>query len=308
MKTRLLLLLALAAAACGGREADPVRAGALRVVATTSLVADLVRNIGEPHVEVVSLMGPGVDPHLYRARAGDVDRLSRADIVFYSGLHLEAKLAEVLERLGERRRTVAVTDAIDRSRLLAPPEFAGAFDPHVWFDVAMWAEALGPVRTALAEADPAHGAEYAANEVAYRSRLAALHEWVGRRASEVPAPQRALVTAHDAFNYFGRAYGFEVRGLQGISTASEAGTADVQGLAAFVTERRIPALFVESSVPRRSIEAVQAAVLARGFSVAIGGQLYSDALGDPGTLAGTYEGMVRHNVDTIVDALKGGAR
>ena len=308
MKSRHLIFLTLAAAACGGREPGPVRTGALRVVATTSLVADLVRSIGEPHVEVVSLMGPGVDPHLYRARAGDVDRLSRADIVFYSGLHLEAKLAEVLERRGERRPTVAITSGIDRARLLAPPEFAGAFDPHVWFDVALWAEALAPIRAALAAADPGNAAAFAANEQAYRSRLEALHEWVVRRAAEVPAPQRALVTAHDAFNYFGRAYGFEVRGLQGISTASEAGTADVQGLAAFVAERRIPALFVESSVPRRSLEAVQAAVRARGFSVAIGGQLYSDALGDPGTPAGTYEGMVRHNVDTIVEALKGGAR
>jgi manganese/zinc/iron transport system substrate-binding protein len=300
-------MLALAAAGCAG-NGDSVHRDKLRVVATTSLVADLVRNVAGARVIVDALMGPGVDPHLYRARAGDVDRLSRADVVFYSGLHLEAKLAEVLERLGERRRIVAVTDAIHRSRLLAPPEFAGAFDPHVWFDVALWAEALGPVQSALSEVDPAHGAEYAANAAAYRSRLAALHEWVGRRAAEVPAPQRALVTAHDAFNYFGRAYGFEVRGLQGISTASEAGTADVQALAAFVAEHRIPALFVESSVPRRSIEAVQAAVRSRSFSVEIGGQLFSDALGDPGTPAGTYEGMVRHNVGTIVDALKGPAR
>lgn len=308
MKSRSLILLTLAAVACGGREAGAVRAGALRVVATTSLVADLVRSIGEPHVEVVSLMGPGVDPHLYRAKAGKVDRLSRADIVFYSRLHLEAKLAEVLERPGERRPALAVTSGIDHARLLAPPDFAGAFDPHVWFDVALWAEALAPVRATLAAADPDNAADYAANEQAYRSRLEALHEWVVRRTAQVPAPQRALVTAHHAFNYFGRAYGFEVRGLQGISTASETGTADVQALAAFVAERRIPALFVESSVPRRSIEAVQAAVRARSFSVAIGGQLYSDALGDPGTPAGTYKGMVRHNVDTIVDTLKGGSR
>jgi manganese/zinc/iron transport system substrate-binding protein len=308
MRTWHLLMLALVTAACDGREDGAVRTGRLHAVATTSLVADLVRNVAGGHVDVVALMGPGIDPHLYRAKAGDVDRLSRADVVFYSGLHLEAKLAEVLERLGERRRTVAVTETIDRARLLAPPEFAGAFDPHVWFDVALWAETLGPIRTALAEVDPAHAKEYAANERAYRSRLAALHAWVGGRAAEVPAPQRALVTAHDAFNYFGRAYGFEVRGLQGISTATEAGTGDVQALAAFVAERRIPALFVESSVPRRSIEAVQAAVRARGFAVTIGGQLYSDALGDPGTAAGTYEGMVRHNVDTIVDALKQAGR
>jgi manganese/zinc/iron transport system substrate-binding protein len=304
----LLTLAALGIVACGSRGPGSARPGTLQVVATTSLVADVVRNVGGSHVSVVSLMGAGVDPHLYRAKAGDVGRLSRADVVFFNGLHLEAKLAEVLERLGERRRTIAITGAIDRSRLLAPPEFAGAFDPHVWFDVALWAETLAPVRAALADVDPVHAAEYAANEDAYRARLLTLHDWVGRRAGEIPAPQRVLVTAHDAFNYFGRAYGFEVRGLQGISTASEAGTGDVQALADFVAERHIPALFVESSVPRRSIEAVQAAVRARSFSVAIGGQLYSDALGDPGTPAGTYEGMVRQNVDTIVDALKGGSR
>lgn len=303
-----LALLALGAVACAGPDGPPDRSGSLRVVATTGLVADLVLAVGGPHVEVTALMGAGVDPHLYRARAGDVERLGRADVVFYSGLHLEAKLGEVLEQLGARRRTVAVTSAIDRGKLLAPPEFAGAFDPHVWFDVALWAEALAPIRAALAEADSAHAEEYAANEQAYRSRLTSLHAWVLQRAAEVPEAQRAIITAHDAFNYFGRAYGFEVRGLQGISTVTEAGTGDVQALAAFVAERRIPAMFVESSVPRRSIEAVQAAVQARGFSVAIGGQLFSDALGDPGTPAGTYEGMVRHNVDTIVDALKGGTR
>jgi len=296
------------AVACGAREGAGPGALRLEVVATTSLVADLVRNVGGQHVSVTSLMGPGVDPHLYRARAGDVERLSGAAVVFYSGLHLEAKLSEVLERLGDRRPVVAVTDAIDRSLLLAPPEFAGAFDPHVWFDVSLWMQALGPVRAALAAADPANAGTYAANERAYGETLAALHEYVRGRAAEVPEPTRVLVTAHDAFNYFGRAYGFEVRGLQGISTVTEAGTADVQGLAELVAERRIPALFVESSVPRRSIEAVQAAVRTRGFSVRIGGQLYSDALGDPGTPAGTYEGMVRHNVDTIVGALLGSGR
>lgn len=253
-------------------------------------------------------MGPGVDPHLYRAKAGDVERLAAADIVFYNGLHLEAKLAEVLERLGERRRTVAVTGGIERSRLLAPPEFAGAFDPHVWFDVSLWTIALRTVGAALAEADPSHAAEFAANEREAIVRLDALHRWVLERAGEVEPRQRVLVTAHDAFNYFGRAYGFEVRGLQGISTAAEAGATDVRALAAFVAERRIPALFVESSVPGRSIEAVKAAVQARGFTVTIGGQLYSDALGDPGGPAGTYEGMVRHNVDTIVNGLLGGGR
>jgi manganese/zinc/iron transport system substrate-binding protein len=279
--------------------------GPLRIVATTSLVADLVRNVGGEHVAVTALMGPGIDPHLYRARESDVQRLADADLVFYNGLHLEAKLGDVLERMTGRIPTAAVTGGIPRERLLAPPEFAGAHDPHVWFDVSLWSAAAAEVGAVLARREPARAEAYADGAARYRQELAALHEWVLAQAARVPESRRVLITAHDAFNYFGRAYGFEVRGLQGISTAAEAGTADVQALARFVAERRIPALFVESSVPPRTIEAVQAAVRARGFAVGIGGTLYSDALGTPGAPAGTYVGMVRTNVDTIVTALLG---
>lgn len=278
--------------------------GRLQIVATTSLVADLVRNVGGEHVAVVALMGPGVDPHLYRARESDVQRLADADLVFYNGLHLEAKLGDVLERMAGRIPTAAVTDGIAPGLLLAPPEFSGAHDPHVWFDVSLWSTAAGHVGAVLASHDPARAAAYTAGAARYRQELGALHGWVLAQAARVPESRRVLITAHDAFNYFGRAYGFEVRGLQGISTAAEAGTADVQSLARFVAERRIPALFVESSVSPRTIEAVQAAVRARGFAVAIGGALYSDALGTPGTPAGTYVGMVRTNVETIVAALR----
>jgi manganese/zinc/iron transport system substrate-binding protein len=277
--------------------------GRLRIVATTSLVADLVRNVGGEHVAVTALMGPGIDPHLYRARESDVQRLADAELVFYNGLHLEAKLGDVLERMAGRIPTAAVTDGIAPELLLAPPEFAGAHDPHVWFDVSLWGAAAAEVGAALARRDPARAAAYAEGAARYRQELEALHGWVLAQAARVPESRRVLITAHDAFNYFGRAYGFEVRGLQGISTAAEAGTADVQSLARFVAERRIPALFVESSVPPRTIEAVQAAVRARGFAVAIGGALYSDALGTPGTPAGSYAGMIRSNVDTIVNAL-----
>jgi manganese/zinc/iron transport system substrate-binding protein len=198
---------------------------------------------------------------------------------------------------------VAVTEWIDRASLTAPPEFQGNYDPHVWFDVRLWMRVVERIEAAYVKADSAHAAEYGDRSAAVLRDLAKLDEWVRARAAEVPRERRVLVTAHDAFGYFGRAYGFEVKGLQGISTASEAGTADVQQLAAEIARRRIPAIFVETSIPRRTIEAVQAAVQSRGFEVAIGGALYSDALGNPGTPAGTYVGMVRSNVETIVGAL-----
>jgi manganese/zinc/iron transport system substrate-binding protein len=293
-------------AACAPPE-PRAEAGRLGVVTTVGMIADVAREVGGPHVRVTGLMGPGVDPHLYKASEGDVRRLYGADLILYGGLHLEAKMAEVLHEMGSRTRVVAVTDAIPRDLLRAPPEFAGAYDPHVWFDVKMWAMTVDTIAGALAAADPAHAAEFRTRAAAYRVRLDSLDAYVRRRAAEVPAEQRVLITAHDAFGYFGRAYGFEVRGLQGISTASEAGTADVHQLAVFITERRLPAVFVESSIPRRTVEAVQEAVAARGWQVRIGGSLYSDAMGNPGTAEGTYIGMVRHNVDTIVGALLGRA-
>jgi manganese/zinc/iron transport system substrate-binding protein len=248
-------------------------------------------------------MGPGVDPHLYKASEGDVRRLFRADVVFYGGLHLEARMGEVLEEMGGRTRVVAVTDAIPRDLLLSPAEFKGAHDPHVWFDVRMWAMTVDTIAATLAAADPPNAAAYRRNAAAYRARLDSTDAYVRAQALRVPADKRVLITAHDAFNYFGRAYGFQVRGLQGISTASEAGTADVQALADFIARRRIPAVFVESSIPRRTIEAVQEAVRSRGWDVQIGGSLFSDAMGNPGTPEGTYPGMVRHNIDTLVGAL-----
>jgi manganese/zinc/iron transport system substrate-binding protein len=302
------LLPVLAAVGCGAGVADgrDIAEREVRAVATTSIVADLVRQIGGERVEVIGLMGAGVDPHLYRASEGDVRRMGDADIVFYNGLHLEGRMGELFERMAGRGvRTVPVAEAIERSRLLTPSEFEGAYDPHVWMDVSLWQVAAARVGEALAELDPVHAERYAAAADAYVATLGGLDAEIREMAHRVPPELRVLVTAHDAFNYFGRAYGFEVRGLQGISTVAEAGTADVQELARFVAERRIPALFVETSVSPRSIEAVRAAVRARGFEVGIGGDLYSDALGGPGSGAETYEAMIRHNVRTIVAALGG---
>lgn len=297
-----LLAAGWMASACAPPE-PPAEGGRLQVVATIGMIRDVVQNVGGDHVRVVGLMGPGVDPHLYKASEGDVRRLFRADVVFYGGLHLEARMGEVLHEMGGRTRVAAVSEVIPAERRLAPPEFKGAYDPHVWFDVRLWAMTVDVVRRTLSEADPAHARDYAANAARYYTQLDALDRYVRAQAERVPAERRVLITAHDAFNYFGRAYGFQVRGLQGISTASEAGTADVQALAQFIATRRIPAIFVESSIPRRTIEAVQEAVAAQGYDVRIGGSLFSDAMGNPGTQEGTYIGMVRHNIDTIVGAL-----
>jgi manganese/zinc/iron transport system substrate-binding protein len=302
-----LTAVVLALVGCGkqavGRVDPNIGDREIRVVTTTGMVTDIVENVGGERVAVEGLMGPGVDPHLYKATEGDVIRLADADVVFYNGLHLEAKLAEVFERMGGRVRTVAVTDGIPPERLIASAAFGAAYDPHVWFDVRLWMDSARETRDALIAFDPAHAAIYRANAERYLADLAELDRYVRRRAAEVPRERRVIITAHDAFNYFGRAYGFEVRGLQGISTVTEAGTGDVQDLADYIVEREIPSIFVESSVSPRMIQAVREAVRARGFDVGIGGSLYSDAMGDPGTPEGTYVGMVRHNVDTIVDGL-----
>ena len=305
-KPLLLIFLSLLTACSPGAQAGSDASNQpIRAVATIGMITDIVQIVGGGRVDVTGLMGPGVDPHLYKASEGDVALLANAEIIFYNGLHLEAQLGEVLERMQARTRTVAVTDGIDRSLLLNPPEFQGATDPHVWFDVTLWMKAVETVRDSLSEMDPKGADLYAQNAASYLAGLEELHQYVLSQAERVPADKRVLITAHDAFNYFGRAYGFEVRGLQGISTATEVSTADVQALAAFIVEREIPALFVESSVPQRTIEAVQAAVRAQGFQVQIGGQLFSDAMGDPGTPEGSYVGMVRRNIDTIVAALLG---
>ena len=309
---RILIVLLLASywlSACstsGGGSQLPIAERTINVVTTTGMIADITKNVGGDRVQVTALMGPGVDPHLYKASEGDVMRLQEADVIFYNGLHLEAQMGDVLERLnGFGIKTVAVTDRIDRSLLESPPEFQGNYDPHVWFDVTLWMQAVEQIRDTLMELDPPSASKYETNAEAYLAELDDLHQYVLEQANTVPAEQRILITAHDAFNYFGRAYGFEVRGLQGISTEAQAGTGDVQSLADFIVEKQIPAVFVESSVPQRNVEAVQAAVRAQGFEVKIGGSLFSDAMGSEGTPEGTYVGMVRHNIDTIVTALTG---
>ena len=308
----LVFILILGTVACGqpvgtAMSRPDVAGREMRLVATTGMVADVVRAVAGERAEVETLMGPGIDPHVYKASEGDVLILAEADAIFYNGLHLEAKMADVLERIEGRLVTTAVAEGIAEEKLLRPPECEGAFDPHVWFDVTLWTETLDEVERTLSGLDREHASAYRENARRYRAELRELDAEVRALVATVPQERRVVVTAHDAFGYFGAAYGFEVRGLQGISTAAEAGAGDVQSLARFIAERRIPAIFVESSVPRQTVRAVQEAVRSRGFDVEIGAELFSDAMGDAGTPEGTYPGMVLHNVRAIVAALGGDA-
>ncbi len=277
----------------------------LQVVTTTTMITDLVQNIGGNYINVKGLMGSGVDPHLYKASEGDVNKIASANVIFYGGLHLEGKLVEVFEKMGSQNiNTIAVSDALDPKTLIGSEYFASNYDPHIWFDVKNWELITQFVVDKLSEANPEHQAEFEKNGAEYLEKLKSLNEDIKTVISKLPEDKRILVTAHDAFNYFGQAYGFEVVGLQGLSTATEAGVQDVQNLATFIIDKQVKAIFVESSVPKRTIEALQASVKSKGFDVKIGGTLYSDALGNAGTEEGTYIGMFRYNVNTIVNALK----
>lgn len=297
---RSILVLIFSLMVCSSGQAQVP----LKVVATIGQITNAVEIIGGEHLKVEGLMGPGVDPHLYKASEHDVRKLAGADIIFYNGLFLEAKMADIFSRMQRSTKTVAVGEAVASESLLDSEQYTGHYDPHIWFDVRLWMQVIEKIRDELIVTDPSHREDYWASADAYLSELQKLHDYVTARAAELPEEKRVLVTAHDAFRYFGRAYGFKVIGLQGISTQSEAGTADVRELADFIAENKIKAIFIESSVPERNIRAVQQAVAARGWDVKIGGELFSDAMGDEGTFEGTYIGMVTHNIDTIIDALK----
>jgi len=285
----------------------PAEAGdkKLKVAATTTMVADLARQVGGERTEVEALMGPGVDPHLYKAAASDVTKLQQADVIFYSGLLLEGKMQDIFAKLARSKRFVyPVTEAIPVEKLLEPPQFAGHYDPHVWFEVPLWKMCVDIVTKGLSEADPAGKDSYEKRAATTRARMDELHAWALKKAAELPAERRILVTSHDAYNYFGRAYGFQVVGLQGISTVTEAGLADIAKLTDFIKQKKIKAVFVETSVPHHTIERIST-----DTGVKVGGELFSDAMGTPGQMEngydlGTYEGMIKHNVTTIVDGLK----
>lgn len=273
----------------------------LRVTATVNILGDLARVIGGDRVEVTELMGPGIDPHLYKASARDVNKLESADVILYGGFHLEGKMVELLSN---EKKAVAVNEYIASEQLIYPEGGDGLPDPHVWFDITLWKKSANIVKEAFSQVDPENKETYQNNAEAYLAELDKLDEEVKEAIQAIPENQRVMITAHDAFGYYGKRYGLEVRGVQGLSTATEAGTRDVQDLADFIVKNKIPAIFVESSVPKRTVEAVIEAAKSRGQDVSIGGELFSDALGTAGTPEGTYLGMVRHNTKVISEALK----
>lgn len=302
MKQLLTITLALLLAGCGTKNKEN---GKLNVVTTTTMITDMVQNIGGDLIEVNGMMGSGVDPHLYKPSEGDMRKLANADVIFYNGLHLEGKLVDVFEKMnGQQNKTIAISDALDTSTLIGSDYFASNYDPHIWFDMDYWTQMTQYVTQILVEKNPENKIAFEQNRDTYLTKIADLKKELTLKIEELPKEKRILVTAHDAFNYYGRAFDFEVVGLQGLSTATEAGVKDVQRLTQFIIDNKIKAIFVESSVPRRTVQALQAAVKAQNHEVIIGGELYSDALGSGGTVEGTYIGMYKHNVNTIVNALK----
>jgi manganese/zinc/iron transport system substrate-binding protein len=273
------------------------------IVCTTGMIADAVRQLAPSNVEVIALMGPGVDPHLYKATQGDLERLQHADAIVYNGLHLEGKMGEVLERLAEVKPVYAMADGLQNELLIHAPGDSNSYDPHIWFDLSLWSKAAGALRDELGAQFPTWRDSLAKNFMDFEQDLLAAHNRAQNTMRTIPASKRVLVTAHDAFAYFGRAYRLEVRGLQGISTASEFGLRDVTDLVNFITQRKVPAVFVESSVPKKSIEAVMSGCQARGHEVKLGGQLYSDALGEAGSPEETLIGAFKANVEAIYSGL-----
>ena len=303
VKRLLALLLVVWMTGCGGSN-ETQSGDKLNIVTTTGMIADVVKNLGKDSVTVQALMGPGVDPHLYKATQGDLGRLQAADIIFYNGLHLEGKMGEVFEKLERIKNVIPVANRVAPSSLLADPIYQEAYDPHIWFDVSLWMTTVEVVLEALIATDQENTGYYTENATLFRNQLGELDAWVRQQIATIPKEKRIMITAHDAFNYLGQAYDIEVRGLQGISTLSEFGLKDRVDLVNFIVEKGIKAVFVETSVSEKNIKAIVEGCRQKGHEVVIGGNLFSDAMGAEGTPEGTYIGMVRSNVNTIVNSLK----
>ncbi|MEH7392865.1 zinc ABC transporter substrate-binding protein [Bacillus sp. JJ1503] len=301
----LLVLSLFILGACSSDSSNGYQRGEKLVVTTTiSQIADAVKNIGGDKVDVQSLMGPGTDPHLYKATQGDIGKLQKADVIFYNGLHLEGKMLDVLEKMNKDKPTYAIGESLKEEELLLKADGKGAIDPHIWFDIDLWTGALKEVEKGLIKADPDNKAYYEKNAQEYFNKLKELKEFAAAEMEKIPSEQRVLVTAHDAFGYFGAAFNMEVEGLQGLSTDAEYGLGDVQKIVELLVTRNIKAVFIESSISERSINAVIEGAKKKGHDVKIGGELYSDAMGEEGTEEGTYIGMYKHNVNTIVNSMK----
>lgn len=297
-----VLFLVFMLAACGNGAATDTQKG--NVVTTTGQIADAVKIISGGHLKVTALMGPGVDPHLYKATQSDLSKLEKAEMIFYNGLHLEGQMLDIFEQMSEQKTVLAVGDTLDNKYLIADEGNPALHDPHIWFNLDLWKGVVEVIGDSLVEHYPEYKEDFQANEKAYLKQLDELKLYASDRIKEIPESQRILVTAHDAFNYFGQSQGFEVRGLQGLSTDAEYGVKDVQNMVDFLVENNIKAIFVESSVSDKAMKAVIEGAKEKGHNISIGGELFSDAMGAEGTEKGTYIGMYKHNVDTIVDALR----
>lgn len=278
-----------------------------KITCTVGMITDIVKRIAGDKAVVKGIIGDGVDPHLYQVTRSDVIDLMDAEVVFYNGLMLEGKMTDTLIKVAKKRTVEAVTESIDRSLLLSPAEFAGHYDPHVWMDPALWKRCSVHVAETLGTWDAANGDHFRANQAVLAAEMDALHVYAKKIIATIPARSRILITAHDAFNYFSRAFGLEVHGIQGISTDSEAGIADINRLVDLIVEREVKAVFVESSVSDKNVKALIEGAASKGHTVVIGGTLFSDAMGKPGTYEGTYIGMIDHNATTIARALGGEA-
>jgi manganese/zinc/iron transport system substrate-binding protein len=303
MKNTIILFSIISLFACENNTNKTVNTKPL-IVCTTGMIGNAVENIVGDKYEVITLMGPGVDPHLYKATQGDLKSLNRANIIIYNGLHLEGKMGEIFEKLSNRKHIIVASNAIPIERLINNTDFQGAHDPHLWFDVQLWSDVIMHLSNEITAFNPDLKQELFDNTLPYYESLLTLDKSVRNKVAELDSNKRILITAHDAFGYFGKAYGFEVRGLQGISTVSEYGLKDVSNLVRFISERKIKAVFVESSVSDRSLKAVIEGCNAKGHNVKIGGTLFSDAMGEDKTTEGTYIGMVNYNINTIISSLK----
>jgi manganese/zinc/iron transport system substrate-binding protein len=301
-----MLMLAAALVPKNSLLAEPPRRP-YHITTTVGMVTDIVQQVAGDKATVTGIIGAGVDPHLYKATRDDVAKLMSADVIFYNGLMLEGKMADTLIKVGRSKPVYAVTELIDEKFLLEPEGMQGHFDPHVWMDVSAWSKGVEAVAKALSEYDSANAVQYNENAAAYVKQLQALHDYGKKSLATIPEKSRVLITSHDAFNYFGRAYGLTVLGVQGISTESEAGLQDLNKLVDYIVANDVKAVFVETSVSPKSIQSLIEGAKSRGKDVKIGGELFSDAMGGAGTYEGTYIGMLDHNITIVTRALGGTA-
>jgi manganese/zinc/iron transport system substrate-binding protein len=301
LQTLIAIVLFLSLCNCQRDRKEFSNTDKLKIITTTGMLADGVKQLIGDQAEVISLMGTGVDPHLYKATAHDLSLLQNADIIIYNGLHLEGKMSDILEKLKRKKTVLAIADGIPNAKLRKTGE--STYDPHIWFDVSLWKQGWQYISKELSK-DSSVTTIINENNPSFINKLDSLHNWTMNEIQDIPKSSRVLVTAHDAFGYFGRAYNIEVLGLQGISTVSDFGLKDVTDLVNQIVSRKIKAVFIETSVSPKAIEAVVEGCKAKGHYIKIGGELYSDAMGAEGTEEGTYNGMVRANVQKIVSGLK----